>query len=123
MRKLIVFNHISIDGYFTDAKSDMSFARNPIPDAEWDAFVSNNASGGGGTMVFGRITYEMMASFWPTPMAAQSMLEVAKTMNAVSKVVFSRTLDRVTWQNSRLVKADPVGEIRRLKQEPGNGMI
>ena len=35
MRKLIVFNHMSLDGYFTDSKSDMSFAHNPIPDAEW----------------------------------------------------------------------------------------
>jgi hypothetical protein len=47
MRKLIVFNHMSLDGYFTDSKGDMSFAQNPVPDAEWDAFVAGNASGGG----------------------------------------------------------------------------
>jgi hypothetical protein len=55
MRKLIVFNHISLDGYFTDAKNDMSFARNEAPDAEWDEFVSSNASGGG-RLIFGRVT-------------------------------------------------------------------
>src|SRR6185503_6209140 len=58
MRKLTVFNHVSLDGYFTDANGDMSFARNDKPDAEWDAFVADNASGGG-MLVFGRITYQM----------------------------------------------------------------
>jgi hypothetical protein len=42
MRRLIVFNHMSLDGYFTDAQGDMSFARNDNPDAEWDAFVAGN---------------------------------------------------------------------------------
>jgi dihydrofolate reductase len=55
MRKLIVFNHVSLDGYFTDANGDMSFAHNTNPDAEWDAFVDSNASDGG-VLLFGRIT-------------------------------------------------------------------
>lgn len=122
MRKLIVFNHVSLDGYFTDLKSDMSFARNPIPDAEWDAFVSRNA-GGGGTLVLGRITYEMMASFWPTPMAAKQMPDVAERMNNLPKVVFSRTLNDVSWQNTKLVKNDMAGEIKRMKNTDGSDMV
>ena len=122
MRKLIVFNHVSLDGYFTDAQGDMSFARNNIPDAEWDAFVVNNASGGG-TLVFGRITYELMVSFWPTPFAAETMPDVARQMNALQKIVFSRTLDKVLWNNTQLLKGDPAAEIRRLKQEPGGDMV
>src|SRR5262245_15882666 len=122
MRKLMVFNHISLDGYFTDARGDMGFARNDQPDAEWDAFVAGNA-GGQGTLVFGRITYELMASFWPTPMAAQNMPVVAQRMNSAPKIVFSRTLDQATWNNTRLVKDDLPGEIRRLKQEPGDNLI
>ncbi|MBL8064115.1 MAG: dihydrofolate reductase [Anaerolineales bacterium] len=122
MRRLIVFNHISLDGYFTDENNDMSFARNPRPDAEWDAFVSGNA-GSGGTLVFGRVTYELMASFWPTSMAAEQMPDVAERMNSLQKVVFSRTLDIVSWQNTRLVKSDLAHEIRKMKQESGEDMV
>ncbi|MCA2001512.1 MAG: dihydrofolate reductase family protein [Chloroflexi bacterium] len=121
MRKLIVFNHMSLDGYFTDSKSDMSFAHNPIPDAEWDAFVSRNA-GSGGTLVFGRITYEMMASYWPTPMAAEQMPDIAERMNNLPKVVFSRTLNNVSWQNAKLVKGDMVNEVKRMKNADGADM-
>jgi dihydrofolate reductase len=122
MRKLIVFNHISLDGYFTDSKSDMSFAHNPIPDAEWDVFVSRNA-GSGGTLVFGRITYEMMAGYWPTPMAAEQMPDIAERMNNLPKVVFSRTLNDVTWQNTKLVKGDMVDEVKRMKKADGTDMV
>lgn len=122
MQKLTVFNHISLDGYFTDEKNDMSFARNASPDPEWDAFVEGNA-GGGGTLLFGRITYEMMASYWPTQMAAEAMPVVAKRMNSAPKVVFSRTLDKVSWNNTRLVKSNLIGEVQKLKQSAGEGMV
>ena len=122
MRKLIVFNHVSLDGYFTDANSEMRFAQNPIADAEWDAFVAGNA-GGGGMLVFGRITYDLMASFWPTPMAAQQMPEVAKAMNDLPKVVFSRTLHEAAWQNTKLVKDHLAGEIKKLKSGTGTDIV
>jgi dihydrofolate reductase len=86
MRKLVVFNHVSLDGYFTDENGDMSFARQDNPEAEWDAFVAGNASGGG-MLLFGRITYELMASSWPTPFAAKHMPVVAERMNNLPKVV------------------------------------
>jgi len=121
MRNLIVFNSLSLDGYFTDANADMSFAHNVNPDAEWDAFVESNASGGG-TLLFGRITYELMASFWPTALAAEQMPAVAERMNNLPKVVFSRTLDKVSWSNTKLVKNDLIGEIRKMKNEPGEDM-
>lgn len=122
MRKLIVFNHVSLDGYFTDANGDMSFAQNTIPDAEWDAFVAGNASGGG-MLVFGRVTYELMASFWPTPLAAETMPDVAEQMNTLPKVVFSRTLDEVSWNNTKVVKSDLAGEIRKMKKEEGENIV
>jgi hypothetical protein len=49
MGKLLVFNSISLDGYFVDLNGDMGFANNSTPDAEWEAFVNGNASGSGGT--------------------------------------------------------------------------
>jgi len=120
MRKLIVFNHVTLDGYFTDMNGDMSWAHKQ--DAEWKAFAAENASGGG-TLVFGRITYELMAGFWPTPFAIENMPIVAEGMNSMPKVVFSRTLNEAAWNNTKLVKGDIAAEIRKMKQEPGEGMV
>lgn len=121
MRRLIVFNSTSLDGYFTDANGDMSFAHHEEGDAEWDAFVNGNASGGG-VLLFGRKTYELMASFWPTQAAAQAMPVVAERMNNLPKVVFSRTLDKAAWTNTKLVKEDLVGAVRKMKAEPGEDL-
>ena len=120
MRKLVVFNTVTLDGYFVDSKSDMSWAHKN--DDEWNAFVSENASGSG-MLVFGRITYELMASYWPTPMALQNSPVVAKGMNAMPKIVFSRTLDNASWRNTKLLKGDLATEVRKLKQEPGPDMV
>jgi dihydrofolate reductase len=121
MPKLIVFNTITVDGYFTDKNNDMSWAHQGDPDPEFDEFVAGNASGGG-VLVFGRKTYELMASFWPTPAAAEQMPVVAEQMNSRQKVVFSRTLEEASWSNTRLVKGDLVAEIQRMKSEPGEGL-
>jgi dihydrofolate reductase len=121
MQKLVVFNSTSLDGYFTDARNDMSFAHNEISDAEWDAFVAGNASGGG-RLVLGRITYELMAGFWPTPPAADQMPVVAERMNNLQKVVFSRTMSAASWNNTKLFNGDLIGNIRKMKEEPGDGM-
>jgi dihydrofolate reductase len=119
MRKLIVFNQVSLDGYFVDAGGDMSWAHRDDP--EWNAFASENANGGG-ELVFGRITYEMMARFWPTPQAMQMMPAVAEGMNRSPKIVFSRTLGEASWNNTRLVKGDIAARMRELKEETGPGM-
>jgi len=122
MRKLSVFNHVTLDGFFTDQHGDMSFAHRPGPDPEWDAFVEGNA-GGGGILLFGRKTYDMMAGFWPTPMAAQMMPTVAERMNNLPKIVFSRTMRQAAWNNTTLLTGDLAAEVRTLKQEPGEDMV
>lgn len=120
MGKLLVFNHVTLDGYFTDANGDMSWAHKNDP--EWNAFVADNTKGGG-TLVFGRVTYDMMAGFWPTPNALKNFPGVAERMNSGSKVVFSRTLNKASWSNTKLLKGDLPAEIRRLKKAPGNDMV
>lgn len=117
MGKLSVFSNVSLDGYFVDGSGSMRWAHNSKPDAEWDAFVAGNASGEG-VLVFGRITYDLMVSYWPTPMAAKQLPAVAEGMNRAAKLVFSRTMDKASWNNTRLVKTDPVAEIRKLKSDP-----
>ena len=120
MSKLVVYNSMSLDGYFTDANGDMSWAHKRDP--EWQAFISENA-GGGGQLLFGRITYDLMASFWPTPLAAQSNPIVVERMNGLQKYVFSRTLEVATWNNTRLLKGELTTEVRKLKQEPGPNIV
>ena len=120
MRSLIVFNHVSLDGYFVDKKGDMRWAHKQDP--EWNEFVAGNARGGG-VLLFGRVTYEMMASYWPTPMAAQNSPAVAEHMNNLQKVVFSRTLDKASWNNTKLVKGDLAMEVRKMKRESGQGLV
>jgi dihydrofolate reductase len=120
MRRVVVFNNVSLDGYIADEGGDMSWAHQQDP--EWLAFTSENASGRA-EFVFGRVTYELMAGWWPTPPALQAMPDVARAMNETPKVVFSRTLEKATWQNTRLVKTDPAPEVRRMKAEPGPDMV
>lgn len=116
-RTVRAFIQISLDGCYCDAQGDMSFAHQPPADREWQEFVAGNASAGG-ALLFGRVTYELMANWWPTPMAAQAMPDVASRMNAMPKLVASRTLARADWTNTTIV-ADVVADIRRRKAEPG----
>jgi dihydrofolate reductase len=95
--------HLSLDGYFCDTRGDMSFAHKPPDDGEWQQFAEANAAGGG-VLIFGRTTYDMMARFWPTPAAANAMPELAAQMNALPKVVFSRRLASADWNNTTLAR-------------------
>ncbi len=121
MPGLTVFNSISLDGYFADAQGDMSWAHRGA-DEEWDAFTSENASGGG-EMVFGRVTYDMMAGFWPTKEAFDTLPVVAQQMNDLPKVVFSRTLDQASWANTELIRDNPADAIRARKAGTGPDMV
>ena len=112
-----MFESISVDGYFCDRNGDMSWAHAGGDDPEFAAWVSSNASSGG-DLLFGRKTYEMMAAFWPTPMAAQQMPEVAKGMNAARKYVASRTI-KPTWTNSHLLQGDLLAAVRGLQATEG----
>jgi hypothetical protein len=112
MPKVNMFNSISLDGYFTDTHNDMSWAHAGGDDPEMREFTATNAQGGG-ALVFGRITWQMMAAFWPTPAAAQMMPQVAKGMNAARKYVFSRSLKSADWANTVILDADPAQEMAR----------
>lgn len=122
MNKLIVFNSVSLDGFFVDRNGGMGWAHTSAKDEEWDAFVESNASGEA-ILLFGRITYELMKSYWPTPSAMKAFPVVAERMNNLPKIVFSRTMDTAAWKNTKLVKNEMGAEIRRMKIESGNGMV
>lgn len=121
MRTLTAFNSVSLDGYFVDAHGDMSWAHRDT-DPEWSEFVAGNAKGGG-ILVFGRVTYQMMANYWPSPMAIKNEPIVAERMGALQKVVFSRTLKEASWRNTTLVKDGMADAMRRMKQGSGEGLV
>jgi dihydrofolate reductase len=89
-----------------------------VSTGDWDAALAGFLARLG-MLVFGRATYELMASYWPTPTAIENDPHVANAMNALPKVVFSRTLKTADWQNTRLVSTDAAVEVANLKQQAG----
>jgi dihydrofolate reductase len=118
MGKVSAFNFVTLDGYLEGPKRDISWHK---ADAEWTAYAVEGLKSGN-ILLFGRVTYELMASYWPTPIAINNDPVVAEGMNKAEKIVFSRTLKKVGWSNTRLVKGDIGEEIRKMKQTPGKNM-
>jgi dihydrofolate reductase len=115
MRKLISFMVVTLDGYYEGPNGEFDW---PNVDDEFYEFSINQLNDID-TLLFGRATYEGMASYWPTPEAQESDPAVAGLMNSVPKIVFSSTLEKADWRNSRLVSGHAAKEITDLKQQPG----
>ena len=115
MRKLIVSNLMSLDGFFEGLNHELDWF---VRDEEFFAYAREMLRAVD-TIIFGRVTYQHMAAYWPS--AAKD--EIADAMNHLPKIVFSKTLDKAEWNNSRLVKADAAEEISKLKQQPGKDMV
>ena len=118
MRKINAFNFVTLNGFFKGPNEDISWHRHGAEENEY----SVEGLKSGNTLLFGRVTYEMMFSFWPTPDAIRNFPIVAEGMNSADKIVFSRTLKKAEWNNTRLVKDNIVEEIRRMKGMPGHDM-
>jgi dihydrofolate reductase len=121
MRKLTVFESVSVDGYFSGAGADMGWAHAGREDAEFADWVGGNATSGG-ELLLGRITYQMMEAFWPTPLAAQQMPVVANGINAARKYLISRTI-QPTWNNTHRVEGDAVRAVRQIKKSAGPDIV
>ncbi|QHE62571.1 dihydrofolate reductase [Rossellomorea vietnamensis] len=125
MRKLVLFLHASLDGFVEGPKGDMD-----IGWVSYDADLEKHAKeilSTADTVIWGRGTYQMMHSYWPSvssnPTASQHERDHAEWIEKTEKIVFSRTLEKVEWNNSRLVKEDVMKEINNLKQQPGQDMV
>lgn len=119
MRKLIMWNVTTLDGYFEgENKWDLSF-HNAIwgPDLEK---LSREQLHAADYLVFGRVTYEGMAAYWKN--ADSENAEIAKLMNNIPKLVFSKTLKEVDWKNTTLINGNASAEIQRLKAQGGKDM-
>ena len=118
MRKVILFNAITLNGFFEGPNRELDWHN---VDEEFNEFAGDQLMTFD-TLLFGRVTYEMMASYWPTPAGLADDPIIANLMNTIPKIVFSRTLEKADWNNTRLVK-DHVGEeMAKLKAQPGMDM-
>jgi dihydrofolate reductase len=113
MGRLSMFNLVSLDGFFAGPGGEIDWFRT---DDEFERFAIEH-TGQARHLLFGRVTYELMAGYWPTEEAKASEPEIAGLMNSLPKTVFSRTLREVTWENTRLVSDDATDEVTRLKRD------
>lgn len=125
MRKIISTMWVTLDGYIAGPDGEMGWVGEFFDEAMGiyeDNFVSS-----ADTLLLGRVTYQSFAGSWPhlpdNPNASEGEKSYARKLNAMRKVVFSRTLASVEWNNSQLVKAVVPEEIEQLKQEPGRDII
>jgi dihydrofolate reductase len=110
MRKLFWQMMMSLDGFMEGPNRELDWF---VTDDEFGQYVVEMGKSID-TILFGRVTYQMMAEYWPSSKEPE-----APMMNELPKIVFSRTLKRVDWKNSRLASADVAEEIARLKRQPG----
>lgn len=118
MRKVVMLNRISIDGFFTGLNGEIDWF---IHDFELDKAAHEMMAPD--TLLMGRVTYQMFQGYWPQvlkdPNASPESLTIANELKEMTKVVFSSTLDEVTWENSELRHGKVAEEVGKLKQ--GNG--
>jgi dihydrofolate reductase len=119
MRKVILFDMVTLDGFFAGPDGEIDWHH---VDEEFNDFAIAQLNSAGG-LLFGRATYQGMASYWPTDTATANDPIVADKMNTLPKIVFSRTLERVEWNNTRLVKGNIAEEISKLRQQPGQDWL
>jgi dihydrofolate reductase len=119
MRRLLMWNLITLDGFFEGSKSW---------DLDWHQYawgeelekLSLEQLKSIGVLLFGRVTYQGMAAYWSS--AKGEIAEIADLMNSIPKIVFSKTLEKADWNNTRLVKEEAEVEVARLKQQQGKDL-
>jgi dihydrofolate reductase len=115
MRRILTFLVSTVDGYYEGPNQEFDW---PVVDEEFNQFALDQLDEVD-TLMFGRVTYELMASYWPTPAAQQDDPKVAGKMNGLPKIVVSRTLETADWANTRVINGDVAAELGKLKQQPG----
>ncbi len=122
MRKVVYSLSVSLDGFIEGPDRDISWHR---VDEELHQHM-NDWLGRSGAFVSGRVTYELMADFWPTaaddPASEPVMVEFSRIWRDMPKIVYSGTLDHAGW-NTRIVRDIVPDEVRALKEQPGGDLV
>lgn len=119
MRKIIVFENVTLDGMMSGPNGEIDWATRD--DELTDLTRGGQASTG--LFLFGRVTYDMMAGFWPTPAAMDANPTFARILNTSAKLVFSRTMKSAAWQNTTLSSDLTADRVTGLKQQPGDSIM
>ena len=123
MRNLIFFMHTSLDGFVAGLNGEMHWIK--FDDALFD-FVAT-MTGQSDTALYGRVTYEMMQSYWPKagekPNATKHDKEHSGWYNKVSKVVLSRTIQEAGLRNTKVIGDHLSDNIHKLKQQDGKNIL
>ena len=123
MRRLISFVHISLDGFVAGPNGELDWAK---VDEELFDFVGKRI-GEGNTALYGRVTYQMMESYWPTaadhPNPTRHEIEHSKWYANVHKVVLSKTLKGATFPNTTIFSDNLSESIHKIKQQPGKEIL
>jgi dihydrofolate reductase len=118
-----MFNLVSLDGFFAGQNGEIDWHN---VDEEFNQ-AAVEMIGQFDTILFGRVTYELFEGYWPNaaldPMTSKEDRIIAGKINEMTKIVFSKTLKKVTWNNSRLIHDNIEAEVRTLKQEKGRDMV
>jgi len=109
----------SLDGYYEGPNHELDWHN---VDEEFNVFSIQQLNSVD-MLLFGRVTYEMMAAFWSSAYALETDPVVANLMNTKPKIVFSKTLAAAAWQNTRQVNTNFIEEVNRLKKSPGKDLI
>lgn len=121
MRRISVFNHVTVDGFFAGPHGEMDWFMAIKKDDEYEAYTHEQASRSGNTLIFGHTTYEIMKRYWPTPDAIKIDPDMAGVVNNSPKIVFSKKLKKVeemaNWKNIRLFHEIEPEAIIKLKEE------
>lgn len=115
MRKVFLFMATSVDGYFEAPGQSIDWHN---VDEEFNDFAIAQLDEIG-TLLFGRVTYGGMASWWTSDFAKQTDPDVTGRMNAMQKFVFSKTLDKADWENTELIKDNVAEKVKELKAQDG----
>jgi dihydrofolate reductase len=115
MRRIIVSNLMSLDGFFEGPNQELDWF---IVDEEFLAYARELLQSVD-TLLFGAKTYRHMAAYWPSAPAD----ETADKMNGLPKIVFSKTLQKADWNNSRLIRNNIQEEVSKLKAQPGKDIV
>ncbi len=115
MRRLFVSNLMSLDGFFERPDHELDWF---VIDEEFFEYARKMLRSVD-TILFGRVTYEHMAGYWPSAPSD----EIGGKMNGLNKLVFSKTLPAAEWSHTRLVRRDAAEEVAELKQMPGEDMV
>ena len=120
MRKVIASPFVTLDGFIAGPQGEIDW-NEPYFDEEMARYVGEQFASVD-TLLFGRGTYQLFVQYWPTQGVKDDPV-FAKKMNTLLKIVFSTTLETVTWNNARLVKENVAGEIQSLKRQEGKNIV